>query len=72
LKLSFRTLPEFYSLLDKIERTSYVGARYLEAYAEYLQNADECGECWFRSRMMDEGELEKLEEEIMREMDGVI
>jgi hypothetical protein len=68
LKLSYRTLPEFYSMLDKIERTSYVGARYLEAYAEYLQNTDSCSNCWFKKRMMAEEELEELEDEIRREM----
>ncbi|KAK7620291.1 hypothetical protein IWX50DRAFT_617336 [Phyllosticta citricarpa] len=41
-----RTLPEFYALLDMIERTSYVGAQFLEAYAEGLQN-DYCNDCWF-------------------------
>jgi len=68
LKLSCRTLPEFYSMLDKIERTSYVGARYLEAYAEYLQNTDSCSNCWFEKRMMPEEELGKLEDEIRKEM----
>lgn len=68
LKLSFRTLSEFYSMLDKIERTSYVGARYLEAYAEYLQNTDSCSNCWFEKRIMSEEELEELEEEIKQEM----
>lgn len=44
---SFRTLQEFYSLLDEIERTSYVGSRYLEMYAEYLHK-ECCNECWIR------------------------
>jgi len=69
-KLSYRTLPEFYCMLDKIERTSYVGARYLEAYAEYLHNTDSCSDCWFGKRMMPEEELEELEEEIRMEMGG--
>lgn len=41
-----RSLPEFYALLDTIERTSYVGAQYLEAYAEQLNN-DCCEDCWW-------------------------
>lgn len=43
--ITFRTLMRFYELLDKIERTSYVGARFLETYAEYLTK-DVCGDCW--------------------------
>lgn len=41
-----RSLPGFYSLLDTIERTSYVGAQYLEAYAEHLRD-DLCEDCWW-------------------------
>ncbi|KAL1638836.1 hypothetical protein SLS58_008541 [Diplodia intermedia] len=41
-----RSLPEFYALLDTIERTSYVGAQYLEAYAEQLRH-DCCEGCWW-------------------------
>jgi hypothetical protein len=44
--VSYRTLQDFYTLLDKIERTSYVGALYLEAYAEKLRD-DMCKDCWF-------------------------
>lgn len=44
---SFRTLQDFYSLLDEIERTSYVGSRYLEMYAEYLHK-ESCNKCWIR------------------------
>ncbi|KAJ4360616.1 uncharacterized protein N0V89_001182 [Didymosphaeria variabile] len=44
--LSYKTLPDFYSLLDQIERTSYVGALFLEAYAERLRD-DMCKDCWF-------------------------
>ncbi|KAL1600386.1 hypothetical protein SLS60_006771 [Paraconiothyrium brasiliense] len=44
--LSYKTLPDFYSLLDQIERTSYVGALFLEAYAERLRD-DMCKNCWF-------------------------
>lgn len=41
-----RSLPELYALLDAIERTSYVGAQYLEAYAEQLRD-DLCEDCWW-------------------------
>jgi hypothetical protein len=44
-KPSFETLADFYYLLDRIERTSYVGSRFLEAYAEYLSD-DICSDCW--------------------------
>jgi hypothetical protein len=44
---SYKTLQDFYTLLDKIERTSYVGALYLEAYAEKLRD-DMCKSCWFK------------------------
>lgn len=44
---SYKTLQDFYSLLDKIERTSYVGALFLEAYAEKLRD-DLCKKCWFK------------------------
>jgi hypothetical protein len=44
---SYRTLQDYYSLLDQIERTSYVGARFLEAYAERLRD-DLCADCWSR------------------------
>ncbi|KAF2874645.1 hypothetical protein BDV95DRAFT_566664 [Massariosphaeria phaeospora] len=45
--VSYKTLQDFYSLLDQIERTSYVGALFLEAYAEHLRN-DTCRDCWFK------------------------
>jgi hypothetical protein len=44
---SYKTLQDFYSLLDQIERTSYVGALFLEAYAEKLRD-DMCKSCWLR------------------------
>ncbi|CAO2655972.1 Nn.00g047750.m01.CDS01 [Neocucurbitaria sp. VM-36] len=44
--MSYKTLQDFYSLLDRIERTSYVGALFLEAYAEKLRD-DTCQNCWF-------------------------
>ncbi|KAF2690094.1 hypothetical protein K458DRAFT_439186 [Lentithecium fluviatile CBS 122367] len=44
---SYKTLQDFYSLLDRIERTSFVGALFLEAYAERLQR-DMCRDCWLK------------------------
>ncbi|KAH8636448.1 hypothetical protein IG631_08283 [Alternaria alternata] len=44
--VSYRSLQDFYTLLDQIERTSYVGALFLEAYAERLRD-DMCKDCWF-------------------------
>jgi hypothetical protein len=44
---SYKTLQDFYSLLDKIERNSYVGALFLEAYAEKLRD-DMCKTCWLK------------------------
>ena len=53
----YSTLQDFYSLLDKIERTSFVGALFLEAYAEYLYD-DLCGDCWFKHNVVsDEGSV---------------
>jgi hypothetical protein len=45
--VSYTTLQNFYALLDRIERTSYVGALFLEAYAEKLRD-DMCKDCWFQ------------------------
>lgn len=45
--VSYKTLQGFYKLLDKIERTSYVCAKFLEAYAEKLRD-DLCKDCWFK------------------------
>jgi hypothetical protein len=45
--VSYKTLQDFYTLLDKIERTSYVGALFLEAYAEKLRD-DMCKDCWVK------------------------
>tara|TARA_R110002003_G_scaffold878_17_gene21815 strand:- start:14117 stop:14875 length:759 start_codon:yes stop_codon:yes gene_type:complete len=44
---SYTSLQDFYSLLDRIERTSYVGAVFLEAYAEKLRD-DMCRSCWLK------------------------
>lgn len=59
--ISFKTLQDFYSLLDQIERTSYVGARFLEAYAERLQN-DMCKDCWFK-RFIDTENMDDYDDE---------
>jgi hypothetical protein len=45
--LSYKSLQDFYALLDNIERTSYVGALFLEAYAERLRD-DMCKSCWLK------------------------
>jgi hypothetical protein len=52
--VSYKTLPDFYSLLDQIERTSFVGALFLEAYAERLRD-DLCRECWRKRYVVPEG-----------------
>jgi hypothetical protein len=65
-----RCLADFYRLLDKIERTSYMGMRFLETYAEYLKK-DACTDCWFRSSLMDDDEFEALEGQIKRELDTI-
>lgn len=41
-------LVEFYRSLDRIERTSPMGARYLEAYAERLHR-ETCKACWIET-----------------------
>jgi hypothetical protein len=45
--VSYKTLQDFYTLLDKNERTSHVGALFLEAYAKKLRD-DMCKDCWFK------------------------
>lgn len=52
MKCSYETLSDFYSILDKIEKTSPVAARYLEAYAERL-HVDACKSCWFKNTIVD-------------------
>ncbi|KAM3416859.1 hypothetical protein BST61_g8449 [Cercospora zeina] len=56
------TLADFYRLLDKIERTSPIGARYLEAYAERL-HVDVCKDCWFQNTMADISDEEDEDED---------
>ncbi|KAF2458737.1 hypothetical protein BDY21DRAFT_370916 [Lineolata rhizophorae] len=55
VNLSFRTKTQFYSLLDRIERSSFAGAMFLEAYAEHVRR-DLCRECWFKAFVSDVGE----------------
>ncbi|KAF7192451.1 hypothetical protein HII31_06226 [Pseudocercospora fuligena] len=52
VQCSFQTLQGFYSLLDKLERTSPQAARYLEAYAEQLHN-DGCRDCWLKQTIVE-------------------
>ncbi|GIZ45547.1 hypothetical protein CKM354_000870900 [Cercospora kikuchii] len=54
---TYKTLADFYALLDKVERTSPMGARYLEAYAERL-HAEICKDCWFQNMVIDLSEDE--------------
>jgi hypothetical protein len=46
----YKMLQDFYGLLDKIERASYVGAIFLEAYAERLRD-DICKACWLKKNV---------------------
>lgn len=50
-KCEYQQLSEFYSLLDKIERTSPMGARFLEAYAERL-HSETCKDCWYEKTIL--------------------
>ncbi|QDS72982.1 hypothetical protein FKW77_008787 [Venturia effusa] len=70
---SFRTLKEFYSLLDRIERTSYVGSRYLEVYAEFLHR-ESCNECWLRGMgvEIEEDDMHVKEKEALEEEDDEV
>jgi hypothetical protein len=52
------SLLDFYGSLDKIERTSPMSVRFLEAYAERLHD-EVCGKCWFEQsigKVTEEGE----------------
>ncbi|CAK4032422.1 Hypothetical predicted protein [Lecanosticta acicola] len=51
VRCSYQTLPAFYSLLDKIERTSPMGARFLESYAARL-HSETCKHCWFERNIL--------------------
>ncbi|KAI7085938.1 hypothetical protein KC356_g5455 [Hortaea werneckii] len=69
---SSMSLVEMYSSLDKIERSSPMASRFLEAYAEKL-HAEVCKECWVEGNVLgdvsenvegeDEGEEEGEDEE---------
>ena len=48
---SYQTLQDFYSLLDRIERTSPMGAKFLEAYAQRL-HVETCKDCWFNMNVL--------------------
>lgn len=50
-RCEYQQLSDFYSLLDKIERTSPMGARFLEAYAERL-HTETCKDCWFAKTIL--------------------
>ena len=47
------TLQDFYTVLDKLERTSPMAARFLEAYAERLRD-EVCKDCWFKHNVLDD------------------
>jgi hypothetical protein len=60
---SYKTLQDFYCLLDQIERTSYVGALFLGAYAEHL-HTDMCRDCWLKRNLaLDDDDAEEGEED---------
>ena len=56
------TLQDFYSFLDKLGRTSPLGSKSLEAYAEHLR-AEVCKDCLFNENVLpgddEESEVEK-------------
>ncbi|KAI6878928.1 hypothetical protein KC360_g8304 [Hortaea werneckii] len=56
------SLVEMYSSLDKIERSSPMASRFLEAYAEKL-HAEVCKECWVEGNVPYDGEDEREEGE---------
>lgn len=58
--LSITTLPTLYTLLDKIEKTSYVASRYLATYAEFL-NRDVCVECWHNDTILEEDDFAAMD-----------
>ncbi|KAI6810339.1 hypothetical protein KC332_g11236 [Hortaea werneckii] len=51
------SLVEMYSSLDKIERSSPMASRFLEAYAEKL-HAEVCKECWVEENVPHDGDDE--------------
>ncbi|KAH9841201.1 hypothetical protein Tdes44962_MAKER07867 [Teratosphaeria destructans] len=50
------SLPDFYRILDKVERISPMATRFLEAYAERLAR-ESCGSCWLEENVLQEEEL---------------
>ncbi|KAI7505186.1 hypothetical protein KC347_g8079 [Hortaea werneckii] len=60
LDASSMSLVEMYSSLDKIERSSPMASRFLEAYAEKLQ-AEVCKECWVEGNVSHDGDDEWAE-----------
>ena len=50
------SLQDFYSVLDKLERTSGMGFMFLEAYAERLRD-EVCRDCWLRSNVLSDEDL---------------
>lgn len=50
-------LLEFYYSLDKLERMSPMGARFLEAHAERLRD-EVCKDCWFGHNVLSDQDLE--------------
>lgn len=52
--ISYRSLQDFYFLLDRIERTSYVAEMFLVAYAARLK-ADKCINCWHNQNVRLDG-----------------
>ncbi|KAI6865841.1 hypothetical protein KC323_g4199 [Hortaea werneckii] len=65
---SSMSLVEMYSSLDKIERSSPLASRFLEAYAEKL-HAEVCRECWVETNVVGDGS-EHVESEDEGEDEG--
>lgn len=56
------TLVEFYSSLDKIERTSSMGERFLKAYAEKLHD-EVCKQCWLEQTTAEDNDIDDDDDE---------
>ncbi|KAF2003688.1 hypothetical protein P154DRAFT_572876 [Amniculicola lignicola CBS 123094] len=57
--VSYKSLQDFYSLFDQMERTSYVGALFPEAYAVHLRD-ELCNNCWLARNVDFEGAREEV------------
>jgi len=57
MRIRINTMQDFYTVLDKLERTSGMSARFLEAYAERLRD-EVCMDCWFKHNVLDDDQLE--------------